>query len=175
MKNLWKNNFKPLTTDTPKDIVQYQCASLGELTKGEIVAGISEYSELFPSNNLYPSNELYHSATHSPKLGDMSDDQTVDLQNKLGENAGNGFTFEFYITSIATPNYKYRVMFLQYGVSLYPLTIIMDEAIANELGLEQFTICSNQEDFEATLAKIINSDKVGKVISVLLGNIAKKA
>ena len=49
MKSLWKNNFKPLDTDTPKDVVQYQCSSLNEHTEGIIVAKITEYPEPIPS------------------------------------------------------------------------------------------------------------------------------
>jgi hypothetical protein len=173
MKSLWKKDFKPLATDTPKDIVEYQCASLNKITNGIIVAGVTEYSELYPSNDLFPSDKLYPSKELSSSVGEVSGGQAANLKNKVGEKAGYGFTYEFYISSIASPNYRYRVMFLQYGTSMYPLTIIMDEAIADELNLEQQTVCASQEDFESTLEKIINSDKVGKVISVLLGNAEK--
>ena len=160
MKNLWKNNFMPLLTDTPKDIIQYQCTSLSEITDGVIVAGITEYSELISS---------YIKKGPMNVIAGVMADKKVNVQDNLGEIPGGGFTFEFYISSIATPNYKYRVLFLQYYTEMYPATIVMDEAIAQELQLDQDVSCPNQEDFESVLARILNSKKVENVISALLG------
>ena len=165
MKSLWKNNFKPLITDTPKDIIQYQCSSLNEITKGVIVARITEYAEpIFPYIRKGPINAV------AGALGDKK----VIAQDSLGEVPGGGFTFEFHISSIATPNYKYRILFLQYNTEVYPAMIVMDETIAQELQLEQYVSCANQEDFESVLEKILNSKKVGHVISALLGNAEKE-
>ena len=160
MKSLWKNEFKPLAIDTPGDIVQFQCASIGTITNGKIIARIVEYSEPIKSYT-----------KKSPFFADIDiDDLVVNIQDNLGEVSGGEFTFEFYITSVATPNYKYRIMFIQYGLSLYPVTIVLDETIAKELRLKkQQIICSDQEEFENKLTAIINSKKVGCVISSLLG------
>ena len=164
MKNLWKNHFEPLKTDTPKDIIQFQCYSINEITKGIIVAEIIEYSE--PISSYIKKGPLN-------TLASAIADKKVDVQDNLGEIPGGGFTFEFYISSISTPNYKYRILFLQYYTEVYPAAIIMDEAIAQELQLEQEISCPNQEDFEGVLARILNSKKIENVISALLGNAIK--
>jgi hypothetical protein len=168
MKNLWKNNFDTQPTDTPRDIVQFQCDSLGEITGGIIVAKVEEYSEPIVSHSVMSA---YDNITLINKAA-----QTVrefNVQDTLGEVADGKFRYEFYISSAASPNYKYRVLFLQFGVSMYPVTIVMDEDIAEELKLNYQISCTGQDEFEATLEAIINSKKVGKVVSSLLG-MAKK-
>ena len=164
MKSLWENNFKPMATDTPKDIVQYQCSSLNEITEGVIVARINEYSE-----------PIFSYRQENPIIAAIGafNEKEVNVQDSLGEIADSGFSFEFHISSVATPNYKYRILFLQYGTEGYPATIVMDEAIAQELELGHEVSCSDQEDFESVLARIINSKKVEAVISALLGNAIK--
>ncbi len=78
----------------------------------------------------------------------------------MGEIGEGSVTFEFFITSVATPNYKYRVMFVEYGIAFFPVYLTLDESIALEL--------ANQEEFEKILEKILNSEKIEKVINNLL-------
>ena len=65
---------------------------------------------------------------------------------------------------MATPNYKYRVMFVEYGIAFFPVYLTLDESIALELGAEESMECANQEELE----KILNSEKIEKVINNLL-------
>ena len=87
------------------------------------------------------------------------------FQIEIGEGS---VTFEFFITSVATPNYKYRVMFVEYGIAFFPVYLTLDESIALELGAEESMECANQEEFEKILEKILNSEKIEKVINNLL-------
>lgn|GEM_PF-5288428 len=51
------------------------------------------------------------------------EDKQVDIQEDLGSVSESDFTFEFFITSTATPNYKYRVLFLHYDIPFYPVIL----------------------------------------------------
>lgn len=51
------------------------------------------------------------------------------------------YLYEFWLTSINIPKYKFRVFWIYYGMKLYPATIKLEEHIANELGLNTtFTV-----------------------------------
>jgi len=140
--NLWdiKLNDGVLGNLTPPDeIVEAQCKHLGSLTNWQIIARISPYR----------GNDAY----------EVPDDK---------------FEHEFFLTSQFTPNYKFTVMYITYGIEYYPLTIELDGKISKELSIggkpsfdkPKMTV-NSEEEFTSTLAKIINSAKVKKVINSL--------
>ncbi len=160
MKNLWKKSFVAEDrVDTAKNIIQEQCNYLRNSTEGKIVAKVVEYDGVIESYLAMPQRE--------------SAAKVIDIQTKLGEKDQEGFSFEFFITSTATPNYKYRVMFVKYGISLYPVHITLDESIASEIGSDEYIFCDTQEEFEKVLELILNSSKLEKIINNLLA-IAKQ-
>jgi len=143
INNLW--NFTPddgvLGSLTPPDeIVEAQCKYLEKITNGKILIRISPYRG--------------HDEYVTPK---------------------NMFEFEFFITSIHTPNYKYSVMFMSHKIEYYPLTLDIDSDIAGEMEIFEIDynsglpriIVENEEEFISTLSKIINSQKMKKVIDSL--------
>lgn len=91
-----------------------------------------------------------------------------NVQKNLGEVEDSKFVFEFYITSRATPNYKYRVMFIEYGIAFYPVTITLDETIAEEIKETTKIECQTQEVFEEKLEMILGSAKLEQIINNLL-------
>ncbi|MCL2250237.1 MAG: hypothetical protein FWC13_13350 [Oscillospiraceae bacterium] len=165
MKNLWNSKFEWLEIETPKDILNHQCSELGKLTKERVIAKITEYDGHILS---------YYKKNPFNIVSKMLEEEYVDIQDELGASAESNFTFEFFITSASTPNYKYRIMFFQYGIDFYPVTIVLDEAIAEELKIEQNTICSSQDEFEDILKKILNSKKMEKVIRALMTIVEKE-
>lgn len=59
-------------------------------------------------------------------------------------------------------------MFVEYGIAFFSVYLTLDESIALELGAEESMECANQEEFEKILEKILNSEKIEKVINNLL-------
>jgi len=124
----------------PDEIVEAQCKHLGSLTNWQIIARISPYRGY----------------------------------DEYSETPDDKFEHEFFLTSKFTPNYKFTVLYITYGIEYYPLTIELDGEISKELGtggklsFDKPTITVNsEEEFTSTLAKIINSEKVKKVINAL--------
>jgi len=162
MKDLWNKEFAPQSVETPKEIIEQQCDSLERLTKGKITAKLSEYDGHIAS---YIKSGITSSIG---AIGASLGDREVNIQEDLGEIKSDNFIFEFFITSKSTPNYKYRVMFIKYGIEFYPTLIVLDESIASELDVEQNIEVASQEKFEEILEKILNSNKIEKVINALL-------
>jgi len=158
MNSLWEKEFVPLEMETPQDIIENQCSLLNKQTNGQVIAKITEYHG--------PITSYIKKGFSS--LSTIFADKEVNIQDELGDVSEGDFTFEVFITSASTPNYKYRIMFIQFGIEFYPVKIVLDETIATELNKETQIECNNQNEFETLLKGILNSKKLEKVISALL-------
>ena len=158
MKNLWNKKFEASNVVKPKEILDEQGKTLLELTGGKILARAEEYDG--PTRS-------YKSAGLMAGISVLGEKE-YNVQDDLGEIDGSKFTYEFYITSIATPNFKYRVMFVEHDITFYPLTITLDESIAKELVCKQYISCDSEDEFLESLSGILNSDKIESVINALL-------
>jgi len=158
MSSMWNLELDKIVLPvSPADIIESQCDYLREYTNGKIIAKIANYEGVILSPN------LFQHATPQQNSGD----NRVDIQEELGRYGGSKFTFELFITSTGTPNYKFRIMFLAYGIEYYPVIMVVDEEIASEIEREQHILCDNEYEFEDMLKKILASKKVSKVINHL--------
>ena len=169
-KSLWRIPVKydhSLDPRNPKNIVLEQCDGLRRQTKGKIIAKISQYSgEVRNRPNRFSSL--------SKQMVDLANDIIIDspfnVQSELGESGTEAFTYEFFITSKKTPQYKYRPFFLLVAMTGYPATIILEQDIADELELAESTECNTAEEFEALLGKILSSDRIFSILDGLLSH-----
>lgn len=98
--------------------------------------------------------------------------QKYDIQNDLGEIGCALFKFEFCLTSSILPNYKFRVMFFEYGLGGYPVKIILEQGLADEIFNQEdadyiFEIQTKNE-LENTVANIVASNRAIQVIQGLI-------
>jgi len=140
----------------PKDIVKEQCDELAKLTHDYVIGKIEPYDGPIRNHPSHLSVSLAASLT-----------QSFNVQNELGDISENRFTYEFFISSKYTPNFKYRVFFLDYGIPCYPLEMVLDETIAKQINMDYNVICNNEEELSALLKRVLNSDKMKDVINSL--------
>ncbi len=98
--------------------------------------------------------------------------QKYDIQKDLGEIGYTSFKFEFYLTSSKLSNYKFRVMFFEYGLGGYPVKIVLEQGIADEIFKKEnanyiFEI-ETKNKLEDIVARILASERVIKVIQGLI-------
>ena len=146
----------------PKDIVQFQCEELEKLTRQLIVGKIKEYDD--PISD-YISQDM--STSLSLTLKSITQSHDVKIQSKLGEQKDSVFTYEFFITSKYMPNFMYRVFFIRYGISLYPVRLVLDETIAKQIDIDVDSSIVDENNFIEVLGKILNCDKFKQVIKNL--------
>lgn len=146
MKNLWRNNFKPNNIIGPKDIVNQQGQYLRELTNGKVFVEVKNYF----NNNF------------------NNDENCESVQGLLGELKESQFVYECYVAAAAAANYKYRIMFITYGLNQFPVKIYLSEAIAAELNISTEFQCNDRNEFENMLGKILNSEVIENIINRLL-------
>jgi len=159
MKNLWNIQFNPVENEiTPDEIIKGQCEILEQKTNGRILGKVTCYDGPITS---YTTTSWY-SVTQALA------GKRINIQEDLGNISDGNFTFEFFITSTSTPNYKYRVLFLNYEIPFYPLFIVLDEAIAKEIDLDHNLRCESQDAYEGLLEKILSSERIERIIGTLL-------
>ena len=95
-----------------------------------------------------------------------------DIQEDLGIIGDAAFQFEFYLTSAKLETYKYRILFFSYGIGNYPVKIVLEQGIADEIfGREnsEYEIAyGTKEELSNAVLNILNSQKVIKVIQELI-------
>ena len=135
----------------PEEIVKMASDDLTELTKGNVIARVNEYKGSALHDFYQMTNNFILTLAG-------------DTQSNLGSvgSAPEIFkSYEFYLTSPHAPNYMFRIMFFNYVLGQYPISIILDEGIGENLS------CATEDEFTETLIKIINSQKVQKVVRAL--------
>jgi len=161
MDTLWNIDYDKPDLKAANELIQIQCEKLAELTDGMVIARIIEYK-----GNNYRTYSLMHEFNNQNIFGG----EVKDPQAYLGDNDENSaFVYEFYITSIKTPKYKYRVCFIYFSIGLYPVGLTIDKSIAISADLEgtEFEI-EDQEGFENKLGCILGCEKVTSIIKNLL-------
>lgn len=100
-----------------------------------------------------------------------------------------GFNYKFYIVAPALNNYRFLLFEIEHTINLYPLIVIPDESILNELRNESRDIkidqlnvrfekynviyVGSEEEFLKALEAITKSKKTRQVIQSLLSQIER--
>ena len=159
MQNLWRVQTEK-KIHTPHDIISEQCKYLSEMTDGKVIARIAPYKGDYKSYSKSIELEL------AGRL--FVQDNSFDVQNVLGDQQSK-FIYEFYITAKAAPKYKYRIMFVAFGISVYPVEVSLEKSIADEIGMDksEFTL-SSEEEVINLVGKVLGSERISAVVSNLI-------
>lgn len=166
MKYELKANYDFDTTNsiTPDMVMRDVCKDLNELTKGFVVGNVCEYN-----GNIESYDTLGAMAALTTSLQGVI---RVDIQDKLGAIGDVNFKYELYLSANQIENYKYRILFVGYGISGYPVKVVVEQDIADELNDKEdsgyiYTV-ESKEDFEKLLISIFNSKTIQKVVQGLI-------
>ena len=95
-----------------------------------------------------------------------------DIQEELGEIGYDRFKYEFFLSSPELENYKYRILFLEHGISGYPVKIVLEQGIADEIfGMENSDYelrYDSADELANVIVNVLNSKKVIKVMQELI-------
>jgi hypothetical protein len=166
-----KLDFNDIDLTAPEKVISEVLTQLSEETNGIICGNISAYSG--------------HVMSYTKKVGFSSlavtfnsSDTEVDIQTDLGKIGQETHKFECYLYTPEYDKYKYRVFFVKYDTSNYPVNIILEESVARSIssGLGYVFSCATREELEELIYKIFNSKKIVSVMQELIRiNQSKKA
>ncbi len=152
----------------PKKILEEQCGYLYEETEKIVIGRVAEY---IGSIKVDPFQTSLFTGKKDAGFVDVYSKINRNIQDALGEMGDSQFTYEFFLTSKGTPDYKFRVFFMQYGITGYPVTIVLEEGIADEINHsdEDYTYhVQNRKEYEELLSRIFSSKRFGEILTKLM-------
>lgn len=131
----------------------------------------------FPANKIYKNQnaEKLHKHVKKNNLWAATEafnkvEETVDIQDVLGEQSGIDNKFEVFLSVKGLEYYKYRIMFLRYGAIAYPVEVVLNEDIAEAYnGKKQYIYdVDSMEELKTMFETIINTDFCTNLIQSLI-------
>ena len=113
-----KGNIMPL------EIIQDIINSANEELKGIVKISVNEYD-----GHIFSYERLSLALSLRTVMGPSK----VDIQDDLGEVTESYSKYDVTFGSDYLPDYKYRLMFLGYGISGYPTTLVLERGVADDI------------------------------------------
>jgi hypothetical protein len=152
-----KFNFELKDTMSPEEVIIESARDIGECNVGPYDGETKSYIK----KNSY--------ATIARTLQSM-EEETVDIQDSLGEQSGIENKYEVFLSVKGLEYYKYRIMFLKYGAIAYPVQVVLNEDIAEAYnGKKQYIYdVESMQDLKTMFETIINTDFCTNLIQSLI-------
>lgn len=161
-----KLSFDNADLTAPDIVVGNLVSQINDETNGIIMGNVETYDGSVIS---YTKTAVLSGLQAALDLGDKK----VDIQDFLGKQGEESNKFEVYLTTPVFEQYQYRICFLQYGVANYPVKVVLEQSIADEInkrGVQSNYIynCNNRTELEDLFRSIIYSKKVIGVMQELI-------
>lgn len=162
--NKAKFNFELKDTMSPEEVIIESARDIGECTNEMVICNVGPYDGETKS---YIKKNSY--ATIARTLQSM-EEETVDIQDSLGEQSGIENKYEVFLSVKGLEYYKYRIMFLKYGAIAYPVQVVLNEDIAEAYnGKKQYIYdVEYMQDLKTMFETIMNTDFCTNLIQSLI-------
>lgn len=164
-----KLDFSEVDLTAPNLVVEELLLQLAEQTDGIVVGKIEAYDGII---------ESYTTKSFSALAEALSPKEVIhDIQNDLGETGKENKKFECYIYTPIYEHYKFRVFFMKYNISCYPVKLVIEKSVFQSItnGSSYVIECNNRQELEEFLIRIFNSDRLISIMQELIWiNQAKK-
>lgn len=89
-------------------------------------------------------------------------------KNMISEQAKDyAFRYSFYIASKNLKEYKFDIFSIYHNMTLYPLLIVVEAEVANDIGIKK-KIVNGKQEFEELLRAIFASRVIESIIGTLM-------
>lgn len=154
---------------TPADIVVEEIAKeLKSETRGLVDCNVKPYAgEIYSRIVTKPSSM----AMLTSALDTHGHEEIFDVQNSLGELINKENKYEVYLSTPKYKNYKFRLMFLKYDSTIYPVTIVLEQEISTQLQNAHNSYIykiGSREEFEKFIISVIKTEKVTNILQQLV-------
>ena len=152
-------NFELLDKYPPNIVIGESLKQIEEATRGYVIGHIAQYDGAVTLSTI------------SSRLSELTlGEKSADIQNELGEQKKEQNKFEVFLTVKGLEYYKYRIMFVEYGMISYPVSIVMEEELAVEYCGKRKTgfVINSMNELKNMLDSVINSDRMILLIQNLI-------
>lgn len=163
-------DFSAVNAVMPDVVMSDICNEVNKITKGFVAANVRKYDGKIESYDTI--------GAMAALAASLQTSMRINIQDKLGAIEETSFKYEMYLTATQIENYKYRVLFIGYGIAGYPAKVVLEQDIADELNNKEdsgyiYTVDSKAE-LEELLVSIFNSKTIQKIIQNLITASNKK-
>ena len=164
-----KFRFDLVDKYAPDIVVRKSLEQIGEATNNYVVGRIEEYSGYIKSHTEKTGLAVLSDITVARNI-------EVDIQDSLGEQSEIDHRFEVYLSAKKLDKYKYRLMFIDYGATSYPVTVVLNERLARVYSDKygDTFIIKNMKQLEDLLEKVINSEVLIQIIQNLINEAIRR-
>ena len=169
-----KLSFDKVDLTTPDKVVKEVGNELSEITQGMVRCEVKEYDG--PIRSFTQTKEVGTAALLTA-FQTKTVEQHIDIQSRLGEMGNTQKKFEVCLETPDNKDYKFRLMFIAYDATIYPVTVVLESDIANQLpqyGNGYIYSFKFRKDFQVFFVDVINSDKAVTILQQLI-NLAGNA
>ena len=159
-----KLNFDNIEITSPDEVISEMGKQLTEATKGFIKGVVREYD-----GSIESYDQLSVFASIAASLGTAV--VRNDIQEKLGPINYKSSKFEFFLVAPKLDSYKYRILFFEYGIGNYPVKLVLEQGIADEIFGEDANYVieyATKDALENLICNILKSKKVIRVMQDLI-------
>lgn len=157
-------DFNDIDLTAPNVVVEEIASQIAESTNNIIHGTVAPYSGHVFSYTQKGGLGL------SLALG--TEDRRIDIQTTLGRQGEEKHKYEFFLQTPSYKSYKFRVCYLQHGISNYPVTVVLEQNIANsifsDVNASYIIKCIDRADLEELIVKVIYSKPVIGVMQELI-------
>lgn len=156
-------NFNLLDTKKPEEVIRDLLQQISDATQNRILGKIEKYSGQIESYTKSSMNSMV-------RLASGLSETKIDIQSQLGEISPQSNRFEVYLSVFNMEHYKYRMMFIGYESTAYPVKIVMNEDIYHECFKKNFTpiFAASMSELENIIQNAINSETMLKLLQNLI-------
>lgn len=158
-------SFVSKSTKTPELVFIQKAKEIEDVTQQYIVGNVAEYDGKIESYDQLSAVATLAQTLTMPTIH-------KDIQNELGEVGEKNFTYEFFLTAPKLENYKFRILFFEYGISGYPLKVVLEQGIADEINATEesnyiFNI-NTEKELETVIDNILNTQRVVDIMQKII-------
>lgn len=157
-------NFAPMDLTAPDKVIESICQQLSEQTNGCVIGVVAEYDGKIESYTQKSSM-----AAMATMLGEA--EKKINIQHSLGKIGNERNRFEFYLQTPTYEDYKYRILFFEYGTGNYPVKVILEQGVADEV-LGEYngykTFPATPGALEDLIYSVLSSDHIVNVMQELI-------
>lgn len=167
-----KLDYTDIDLTAPDIVINEVLEELPVETKGLICGKIQPYN-----GHIMSYTKSSGMASLAFALG-TAQDKEVDIQDDLGKIGTETHKFECYLFTPEYEKYRYRMFFVKYNVSNYPVTVVLEESIAKSISRTNsgyIYTCNTRDELEELVVNILTSKRIVTVMQELIRvNQAKK-
>ena len=158
-------NFNEIDLTSPDRVIGVINDDLIKATRGIVRIGIEPYDGIITEHK--PSF-----VTNFVELF-QKNSESFSVLPDMGKLGGEIHQYELYLFTPSYPSYKFRMMFLRFGLASYPAEIILEQGIAAIAGDEKGFVdvlvrVDNREQLETFIEKVLNTDYIIDVMQELI-------